>query len=78
MLRRLLFIGYDFGKHMSKKNISAFAASTAFFLADSGAYASLCYFAVYAGNKGKSDVSGKGNHTGRHGRASGQHYFGRL
>lgn len=32
MLRRLLFIGYDFGKHMSKKNISAFAASTAFFL----------------------------------------------
>lgn len=32
MLRRLLFIGYDFGKHMSKKNIGAFAASTAFFL----------------------------------------------
>ena len=32
MLGRLLFIGYDFGKHMSKKNISAFAASTAFFL----------------------------------------------
>lgn len=32
MLRRLIFIGYDFGKHMSKKNISAFAASTAFFL----------------------------------------------
>lgn len=32
MLKRLLFIGYDFGKHMSKKNISAFAASTAFFL----------------------------------------------
>ena len=32
MLRRLLFIGYDFGKQMSKKNISAFAASTAFFL----------------------------------------------
>lgn len=32
MLRRLLFIGYDFGKHMSKKNVSAFAASTAFFL----------------------------------------------
>lgn len=32
MFRRLLFIGYDFGKHMSKKNISAFAASTAFFL----------------------------------------------
>ncbi len=27
-----MFIGYDFGKHMSKKNISAFAASTAFFL----------------------------------------------
>lgn len=32
MLRRLVFIAYDFGKHMSKKNISAFAASTAFFL----------------------------------------------
>lgn len=32
MLKRLIFIGYDFGKHMSKKNISAFAASTAFFL----------------------------------------------
>ncbi len=32
MLRRLAFIGYDFGKQMSKKNISAFAASTAFFL----------------------------------------------
>lgn len=32
MFRRLLFIGYDFGKHMSRKNISAFAASTAFFL----------------------------------------------
>ncbi len=32
MLRRLLFIGYDFGKHMGRKNISAFAASTAFFL----------------------------------------------
>lgn len=32
MLKRLLFIGYDFGKHMSKKNIGAFAASTAFFL----------------------------------------------
>ncbi|NBJ91950.1 YihY/virulence factor BrkB family protein [Parablautia muri] len=32
MLKRLLFIGYDFGKHMSKKNISAFASSTAFFL----------------------------------------------
>lgn len=32
MLKRLLFIGYDFGKHMSKKNISAFAASTAFFI----------------------------------------------
>ncbi len=32
MLRRLLFIGYDFNRHMSKKNISAFAASTAFFL----------------------------------------------
>ncbi len=32
MLKRLIFIGYDFGKHMSKKNISAFASSTAFFL----------------------------------------------
>lgn len=32
MFKRLLFIGYDFGRHMSKKNISAFAASTAFFL----------------------------------------------
>ncbi|GFI17193.1 MAG: YihY/virulence factor BrkB family protein [Lachnospiraceae bacterium] len=32
MLKRLLFIGYDFGKHMSRRNISAFAASTAFFL----------------------------------------------
>ncbi len=32
MLRRLIFIGYDFGKHMGRKNISAFAASTAFFL----------------------------------------------
>ena len=32
MLRRLIFIAYDFNKHMSKKNISAFAASTAFFL----------------------------------------------
>lgn len=32
MLKRLLFIGYDFGKQMSKKNISAFASSTAFFL----------------------------------------------
>lgn len=32
MLRRLVFIGYDFSKHMNKKNISAFAASTAFFL----------------------------------------------
>lgn len=32
MFKRLLFIGYDFGKQMSKKNISAFAASTAFFL----------------------------------------------
>ncbi|MCM1127494.1 MAG: YihY/virulence factor BrkB family protein [Lachnospiraceae bacterium] len=32
MFKRLLFIGYDFGKHMSKKNISAFAASTAFFI----------------------------------------------
>ena len=32
MLKRLLFIGYDFGKHMSKKNISVFASSTAFFL----------------------------------------------
>ena len=32
MLKRLLFIGYDFNKHMKKMNISAFAASTAFFL----------------------------------------------
>lgn len=32
MFQKLLFIGYDFGKHMRKKNISAFAASTAFFL----------------------------------------------
>ncbi len=32
MFKRLLFIGYDFGKQMSRKNISAFAASTAFFL----------------------------------------------
>ena len=32
MLKRLLFIGYDFGKHMSRRNISAFAASTAFFV----------------------------------------------
>lgn len=32
MFKRLLFIGYDFNKHMSRKNISAFAASTAFFL----------------------------------------------
>lgn len=32
MLKRLLLIGYDFGRHMSKKNISSFAASTAFFL----------------------------------------------
>ena len=32
MFRRLLFIGYDFGKHMGRKNISAYAASTAFFI----------------------------------------------
>ena len=32
MLGRLLFIGYDFGKHMNRKNINSFAASTAFFL----------------------------------------------
>lgn len=32
MLKRLVLIGYDFGRHMSKKNISSFAASTAFFL----------------------------------------------
>ena len=32
MLKRLAFIGYDCGKQMSKKNISAFASSTAFFL----------------------------------------------
>lgn len=32
MLKRLLLIGYDFSKRMAKKNISAFAASTAFFI----------------------------------------------
>ena len=32
MFRRLLCIGYDFGKHMGRKNISAYAASTAFFI----------------------------------------------
>lgn len=32
MIRRLILIGFDFGKHMSRKNISSFAASTAFFL----------------------------------------------
>ncbi|MDE6815614.1 MAG: YihY/virulence factor BrkB family protein [Lachnospiraceae bacterium] len=32
MLGRLIFIGYDFSKHMNRKNISSFAASTAFFL----------------------------------------------
>lgn len=32
MFRRLMFIGYDFGRHMSRKNISAFASSAAFFL----------------------------------------------
>lgn len=32
MFKRLLFIGFDFGKQMSRKNISAFAASTAFFI----------------------------------------------
>ena len=32
MFKRLMFIGYDFGRHMKKMNISAFAASTAFFL----------------------------------------------
>ena len=32
MIQKLLFIGYDFMKHMRKKNINAFAASTAFFL----------------------------------------------
>lgn len=31
MLRKLWKIGYDFGKNMGKQNISAFAASTAFF-----------------------------------------------
>ena len=32
MLGRLIFIGYDFSKHMNRKNISSFAASTACFL----------------------------------------------
>ena len=32
MFSRLIFIGYDFSRHLSKKNINAFAASTAFFL----------------------------------------------
>lgn len=32
MFKRILFILNDFGKRMNKKNISAFAASTAFFL----------------------------------------------
>lgn len=32
MLKRLVLIGYDFSKHMRRKNISAFASSTAFFL----------------------------------------------
>lgn len=32
MIRRLILIGFDFSKHMSRKNISSFAASTAFFL----------------------------------------------
>lgn len=32
MLKRLIYIGNDFAKHMTRKNISAFAASTAFFL----------------------------------------------
>lgn len=32
MIKRLLLIGYDFGKQMSRKNVSAFAASTAFFI----------------------------------------------
>lgn len=32
MIGKLIYIGYDFGQKMKKKNISAFAASTAFFL----------------------------------------------
>lgn len=32
MLKKLTFIGLDFGRQMSRKNISAFAANTAFFL----------------------------------------------
>lgn len=32
MLKRLIFICYDFGRLMRKKNINAYAASTAFFL----------------------------------------------
>lgn len=32
MLGRLIFIAYDFSKHMNRKNIGSFAASTAFFL----------------------------------------------
>ena len=32
MIRRLIFIGFYFVKHTSRKNISSFAASTAFFL----------------------------------------------
>lgn len=32
MLKRIFYIGRDFGRQMNKKNISAFAASTAFFL----------------------------------------------
>lgn len=32
MLKRLWFIANDFARHMTRKNISAFAASTAFFL----------------------------------------------
>ena len=32
MVKRIFYIFQDFGKHMNRKNISAFAASTAFFL----------------------------------------------
>ncbi len=32
MIKRLIYIGRDFSRQMNKKNISAFAASTTFFL----------------------------------------------
>lgn len=32
MIRRMFYIGRDFGRYVNRKNISAFAASTAFFL----------------------------------------------